>query len=459
MNQKTHPIDEATHSLTQLAELGLEEAKKLHVDAAKVSTSARWERRLVVEAGQFSLANSLASRSIGIGVHKDHKKGTATVNSDERAALAKAVADATALAAYSVPDEFLCIASKDQAPAAKSLPFMFDEALAQAELETIQGIMQEVLGVLTRDKRLALDRFEMAADVSMHGLFNSLGVRQIERQTMLSWSFMGMARDGDEVTAFDYDSGFSYDLATAQGRAMVEADRFAKKILSFLKPRQCPSYKGAVLFSPRAVRELLADIMLYHMSGRQVMDGKSRWENALGQRVVSPLIQITDHPHDARFSGATSFDGDGLLTREQVLVKDGILKTHLHDLYSAKRCSARFGQPVTSTAMSGGPFALAFAPGKTTFAELVGTQPHLLMIDRFSGNSDPIKGDFSGVAKSSRLFVRGEDVGAVTETMVAGNFFEIADKIIALGNIAENVGGGFLSPYMLLEGVSVTGQG
>ena len=214
-----------------------------------------------------------------------------------------------------------------------------------------------------------------------------------------------------------------------------------------------------MLLSPRAVRELFADMMLYHMSGRQVMDGKSRWEKSLGQKVVSQLITITDHPHDPRFSGATGFDGDGLSTCDQALVKGGVLQSHLHDLYSAKRCSARFGQPVASTAMSGGPFAMAFAPGTSSFAQLVGSQPTLLMIDRFSGNTDPVKGDFSGVAKSSRLYVRGEDAGAVTETMVAGNFFEIADKVIALGDRAENVSGGFLSPYLLLEGVSVTGQG
>lgn len=459
MSKTPHAVESAAPALEQLAALGLEEARKLGADAAKVNTSARWERRLVVEAGRFSLANSLASRSIGIAVHKDKKKGSATINSDDKDALRKAVADATALAAYSVPDEFLCLATTEEAPPASPLPFSFDPELADADLEQVQGIMQEVLGVLTRDKRLALDRFEMAADVSLHGTYNSLGVRQTERQTMISWSYMGMARDGEEVTGFDYDSGFSYDLATALGRAMTDADRFAKKILSFLKPRQCPSYKGAVLFSPRAVQELLAGMMLYHMSGRQVMDGKSKWEGSIGQRVLSPLVTITDNPHDGRFSGATSFDGDGLPTRTLTLVQDGVLQLHLHDLYSAKRCAARFGKPVTSNGTAGGPFALAFAPGKASFAELAGSQTNLLMIDRFSGNTDPVKGDFSGVAKSSRLFVRGEDAGAVTETMIAGNFFEIADKLLGLGNIAEIVSGGFQSPYLLLDGLSVTGQG
>lgn len=459
MTQIKQLVEQTQSGLTTLAETGLSEAKRLGADAAKIATSARWERRLVVEAGRYALANSLASRSLAIVVHKDHKKGSATVNSDNPGALSKAVADATALAAYSVPDEFLCMAKASEAPPAKPLDFLFDDHLAEVELEAIQSLMHEVLEILTRDKRVALDRFEMAADISLHGLFNSFGVRQSERQTMLSWSYMGMARDGEEVTSFDYDSGFAFDWRSSPERAKRDAAAFAQKILSFLKPRQCPSYKGAVLLSPRAVRELFADMMLYHMGGRQVMDAKSRWEQSLGQRVVSPLITVTDHPLDARFSGATSFDSDGLVTKTQTLVEQGILQQHLHDLYSANRTSARLGKAIKANGTAGAPFAMAFAPGSTSFADLVSGHNQLLMIDRFSGNSDPVKGDFSGVAKSSRLFIRGQDAGAVTETMIAGNFFEFAEKVLAVGNTLENVSGGFLSPYILVEGVSVTGQG
>ena len=81
----------------------------------------------------------------------------------------------------------------------------------------------------------------------------------------------------------------------------------------------------------------------------------------------------------------------------------------------------------------------------------------LLVVDRFSGNADPIKGDFSGVAKGSRLFINGEDAGSVTETMIAGNFFTIAEEILGVSRETEMVSGSFLSPYILVGGVSVTG--
>ena len=107
--------------------------------------------------------------------------------------------------------------------------------------------------------------------------------------------------------------------------------------------------------------------------------------------------------------------------------------------------------------MNGGPFALRFYGGKTALQDMQKARSELLVIDRFSGNSDPLKGDFSGVAKSSRIFERGQDAGAVTETMIAGNFFEMAKNIAAISSTTEIVSGHAEMPWVLIDNVSVTG--
>lgn len=451
MSKTSQEIRTVRTAMEKMADVALAEAKKLGADEAKVGLSASFQKRLVVEAKEFALANSLESRSIGIVVHKDQKKGSASTNIISEDSVRQAVRDAMALATYSVPDEALTFADKDQAPPAKPLPFMFEDKLADMELEELQAAMQEVLAVLTRDKRVALDKFEMSADVSYHGLANSHGVRQGELQTMANWFFFGMAREDDEVTGFDYDGSFSYSKEKILSTSMAEADRFVQKILGGLKPVKCPSYKGAVLFSPRAFQELLAGMMLYHASGRQVMDGRSKWENDIGNKVVSDKITIVDNPHNSMFSGCTAFDSDGLPTRTHTIIDKGVLKMHLHDCYSAKRCKT------VSTASAGGPFAMDVAAGSDALSAIKSGRPSLLVVDRFSGNSDPVKGDFSGVAKGSRLYTNGKDAGAVTETMIAGNFFEFKDKILAVSKELEIVGGSFRAPYMLIDCVSVTG--
>lgn len=452
MSTTTENLNALSTNLDKIATRALAMAKEMGADEAKISTSVSFQKRLVVENKEFTLANSLESRGIGILVHKDKKKGSASLNSVDESAVRQAVADALALAKYSVPDEFLTLATPDVAPKMAALPFMYDEPLASLDLEEIQGMMAETLARLTRDKRVALDRYEMACDVSWHGMGNTHGVRQQERQSIATWSFFGMGRDGDEVTGFDYDGSFSFGKNGLLQKQLDGAEDFVKKVLGALKPRKAPSYKGPVLFSPRAVQELLFGMILYHAGGRQVMDGKSRWEKSVGQKVTSDKLTLLDKPHDPRFAGATAFDGDGIPTAGATILKQGVLGPHLHDLYSAKKTGSK------TTGHSGGPFALELATGTDTLPSILKAHSNLLMVDRFSGNSDPIKGDFSGVAKSSRLYVKGEDAGGVTETMIAGNFFDLAMHVLAVSNVAEIVSGSCAAPYVLVDGISVTGN-
>ena len=445
-------LSEMGTTLMELSEAALAHATAKGAEGAKVVTATSFQKRLVVEGGRFSLANSLESRSLAVAVHKHGKKGSASINTVSTASAKGAIDAALAMAEYSVADPSLVLPTLAEAPRAEDLPFQYDAAMESVDLAGMERIMSRALSRLLEDSRVALDRFEMSIDLSWHGLVNSHGVRQEARQSMASWSYFGMAREGDEVSGFDYDGDFSFGAADLEARALKGAEAFVGKVTSLLRPRRCPSYRGQVLLTPRAVHDLLLGIALYHAGGRQVMDGKSLWEKDVGRQVMSSAISLRDLPRDRRFSGATAYDGDGLPTRTQAVIEDGILTRHLHDCYSARRTGAH------STATAGGPFALSMAPGTMTLSALRGATSPLLVVDRFSGNTDPVKGDFSGVAKGSRLVEQGQDLGAVTETMIAGNFFEIAREVHGVSRETEVVSGGYEAPYVLIGGVSVTGD-
>ena len=391
-------LERLAKAMTTVAEFGLQDALKKGADEVQISANASFRKRLVVENKEFSLANSLQTQNISIVLHKEHKKGSASVNSAEATSLAKAAEDALALASFSKADTSLAFAKATAAPRNTQLKFLYDGDLAEMDLAELQEGMTEVLAELSKDKRVALDRFEMGINVSYHTLLNSHGVHQVETQTMVNWDFLGMAVDGGEVSGMDYDGGFAFAKKGYLTAAVQEAAAFVKKVVKNLNPTRCNSYKGAIILSPRAVEEILIPTVLYHSSGRSVMDGKSRWQNALGTKVAAPLLTIVDDPHNARFSGATSFDGDGIPTRQNLIFDKGVLRMHLHDCYSARRLK------VESTATSGGPFGLQVSGGHNTLQDLAGQQKELLYVDRFSGNCDPVTGSFSGVAKSIDRF-------------------------------------------------------
>ncbi len=65
-------------------------------------------------------------------------------------------------------------------------------------------------------------------------------------------------------------------------RALKDAADFQNLILTQLDPRPAPSYQRAALLSSRAVEEIILGNLFFHISGRSVSDGKSRFEKSLG---------------------------------------------------------------------------------------------------------------------------------------------------------------------------------
>lgn len=437
-------------SLENLLRNAAADSQKQGYDHLKISGNCEYEMRLVVENKSFTLANSLRSQSLHVEVHKDQKKGSSSVNILDAKALEHAIKQATTLANFSVADQFLTMADKAQAPTAKPLSFLWDDRIADIDLQVLQEAMQAIMARMCSDKRVAIDRFETSISLSHSALANSLGVFQSEGQSTVDWSYMGMAREGDEVSGMDYDSGFSYQNNNWLDACLKEADIFREKVIASLTLVDCPSYKGPVIFSPRAVEDILWSVIGFHTAGRAVMDGKSRWQDSLGKQIFSKEVTFIDQAHHPQLSGSSAFDADGVPTQQQVLIKDGVLKQFVHDLYSAKRCKTK------TNAMAGGPFGITMAGGSTPLAGLLKARAELLYVDRFSGNVDPLTGQFSGVAKSSKLYSQGASAGNVNETMIAGNIFDIAMSLQA-SKETEIVSGGAIVPTILLDGISVTG--
>ena len=445
-------LETRSQTLQEFAEKTIERAVEKGANEAQVITSYDEERRVTIENSQFSLANTTQTQGVHLGIHRRSQKGSASTNMVADDVIDVTVDAALDIAKYTLPDRFLNYLTPQDAPSGQTLPFLYRPQDQLPEVADLKDAMEEICEELIKDRRVCLERFDLSANRGTQGLFNSHGVKKSESQAMMSWSFVAMAQDGDDVVSgMDYHQGFSYDLAGFGQKGLMEAGIFREKILQNLKPIKCPSYKGLVLFSPRALEELFLDFVLFSMSGRQVMDGYSKWGQKVGQKVMSNLITIEDRPWEAEFMGATSYDADGAPTGNLMCIDKGELCTLTQDTYSAKKT----GKPINGTA--GGLFGVTLLPGNMPLTEIFGARETLLLVDRFSGNTDPITGSFSGVAKSSHLYRNGERQGAVKETMIAGNFFDMCDQVMGLSDVSENIEGRYQAPYCLFDGIDVTG--
>ncbi|HEY0136484.1 MAG TPA: TldD/PmbA family protein [Nannocystis sp.] len=105
-----------------------------------------------------------------------------------------------------------------------------------------------------------------------------------------------------------------------------------------------------VVFAPEAAAGIVA-LVASCLLGDAVVRERSYLARRLGTAVASPQVTLVDDPLRARGPASRGFDGEGLATRRNVLVRRGELRGFLLDSASARRLDLR---PTASASGGGG---------------------------------------------------------------------------------------------------------
>jgi len=444
--------------LLQLGKLVLNELSQLEPCQADVFIEQNTETKIAYEQKDFSIASSSTATLFGIRVIVGRRLGFVTTNSLDPQALKEAAREAQMIARLSPSNEFHTVA--DPQPGPTDFWEIYDPKLVQAAPREMMEWAKFFVDQ-SSDSKISIDRAELSVTSSNWGIVNSKGVRESARQSGASFYLMGMGKTADEVTSFDYDGGTVSHVKDLQKEMRAVAGRFKESVLTSLGARKGEkTYKGAVLFHPAAVASLLASAISANVNGRRQQDGLSKWRDSFGKKVASELITLSENPLDAeRPAGWSPYDREGVRTQNRKFVDRGVLSGTAHNLFSARRAG------VASTGNAGGGARslptidlrnLSFAPGKESDPELNQALNSGLVLKRFSGNADPVSGEFSGVAKNSWWVKNGKRTHSVKEVMVAGNMFDLLDRVNLVGSTIHRQSSSFDSPYMLIDGLSVT---
>jgi PmbA protein len=437
--------------MDRLADDALQMARDAGAEA-RVCANVTLETRVAGESRLPELAHRVESANLDILVSREDRTGCAAVNGLDSDSVREAVAFALSLARFAPPDPIPCLATPAQAPAADPLEFLYDRALEPMSGGDLRAVLAEAVGDLRGYPGCLLERYECEVAIAWRNVRNTLGVHQTEQRTRGSWSFQGLMRHGDDTSASDYEAGFSFTADGLAQRCRDSAVTLGQRLTGALASRAAPTYRGPVVLGPRAVHALVVEAMAHHASGWAVADGTTGWADALGQLVAARACSLVEQPHDGRYTAATAFDADGVPTRTTPLLEQGLFVGRLHNVRSA----ARLGESVTGHANRD--LCLCLGPGQSCVLEMLAAAAHVLLVHRFAGSADPTSGDYSGVAKSSRLWMHGREAGSVTEAMVAGTLSDFVGQILALSREVTWVNGEFAAPYVLVDGVSVTGK-
>src|SRR5204863_396472 len=181
---------------------------------------------------------------------------------------------------------------------------------------------------------------------------------------------LGLRVIKDQRVAVTYTSDLTPAGLERLARESVELA--ARRTVAKLGARKLPTGAAPVVFSPEAGRSLLGQFAGV-MSGGAVWRRSTYLATREGTAVASPLVEIVDDPLLRRGPGSRPFDAEGLQSRTNVLVSEGILRGFLCDVYAARKLGRR-STGSASRVIGGGPHVgftnLILRPGRTPAADI-----------------------------------------------------------------------------------------
>lgn len=210
----------------------------------------------------------------------------------------------------------------------------------------------------------------------------------------------------------------------------------ARRTLRKLGAKTVATCEAPVIFDPDAARSILG-LMAGCVMGSSIWRKSSYLLGREGTEVASSLITIVDDPLIRRAPGSRPYDGEGLPSRKNVVVENGVLRTFLCDSYSARK----LGRSSTGNAARGGSAGVSctttnfiLQPGKDSAASiLAGTKRGLYVTEMMGFGFNAVTGDFSRGA-SGFWIENGEFAHPVSEVTISLNVDELWKRIDAVGD-------------------------
>ena len=441
--------------ILDLLHYAIKQAETLGASDAEAYAATNNESEVFIENNDVKQAKSQSVSSIGIRVILDGSIGFYSVNDLAKNRISDGAAMAIKVARAGPKDRHNILPNTSKS---KSLRGIYDRNAESFQTSNAARSAAEMLNAAkSYDNRVSVDSGNFSAQVATHALANSNGIELKERASVFSWSIMGMAIENTEISSFDYQVGGSHYVKDID--VSKTASEFAETVVKSLGTKKIDdSFKGEMLLTPMAANEMIEEVIGYAINSEALQKKSSQFAGKIGKHVASDMLTVEDDATNVDGLNASSFDREGVSHRRNVVIEKGILKKFLYNTYTASKDGVR------STGNAGGSTSsppmvsttnFLVKPMGSSFDTLISEIDKGILISRFSGNVNPVNGDFSGVVKGGRLVIHGTIQHAVKEVMVAGNVFEALRRLNGISRERKVIYDSIL-PYMRFDGISFT---
>jgi PmbA protein len=410
--------------------------------------------------GAVESLSSADTQGVGVRVIVGHRQGFAYAASLEEAVVAETLAEARDNAGFGTVDEYLGLVAPDGVEPVDLDLYRPGVAAFPADRK-VELALELERAVKAADARIrGVEAAEYGDSTSESAIASSEGVRASTRRSSCSIYASAMAGEGTETM-----TGTGYSVARSpedldMAKAVKDASEKSTRLLGARKPA---SRRLTVLLDPPIAASFLG-LLSSGLSASSVIKGRSLFAGREGEQVAVPFLTLVDDPTEPQAWGSSRYDAEGLASRRNVLIADGVLRGFLHNSYTGRRC----GVPSNAAAVRGGyrstpgagSRALRLTPGDRSQEQLMADVGEGLLVQSVTGlhsGANPISGDFS-VGVEGLLVRDGAPAEPVREATIASTLQRMLLDLVAVGGDVEWLPGGAAGLTLVIGDVQLSGS-
>ena len=421
-----------SYALDSLLNLGMDDAEGMINESEK--------KELNIESGKISLLRTTFSNSLRLEAIKDKKQSTISINKLDKDSIDIALKKLVLNVESSQTDDSNDISEKQNSE-------IFNKGTLSPDLNLMYNRVEDFNAfVKDKYKKVLLEAVTLDHNSSKSHILNTNGVDFEVYKGMYGFSSMFTSKDGKDTSSFNYTGVEKLDLNQSLDKYGHVSELLRQSEEQVKSSPINSKFVGEIIVTPHCLSEFISFID-YSISDNALISGTSIYKDKVDEKIASETFTLSSNPVHEKIDSGYHITSDTYKSKNQSIIKNGVLQTHLLSLYGANKTG---GSRVPN---QGGNYMIS---GSTSSLDnMIKNIKKGILLCRFSGGSPSDSGDFSGVAKNSYYIENGQIKFPIIETMISGN---IAQMFLNIKNIShETVDfGDSILPWISFDGITVS---
>jgi len=438
--------------LVELGRKAIEAAISEGAEQADVCVVLARVIAITVERGGIKLCDTTYDHGIGVRAYFKGGMGFASSQRLDLDSAIRAGVNAAKQAKQAQPDpDFVSLPEPKKAPFTLEL---CDKEIMEMEVERMVELTCEMI-----------DAAKVSNDIIVNGgascsyyrraIINSLGVEVESEGTSINFSAFCIVKKGDDVGSY-----YEWDA----GRRLKDVDpvrvgREAGEVcLKFLGAKKIETKPMTVVFNFLPASSIVSSA-LAAANAESIQRKRSFLMGKLGKKIAPEILTVYDDGTVNYGLRSSVYDGEGVPKRRICVIEKGVLKTYLHNSYTANK--AKVENNACAVRGYGGPPGIGFSNvqislGDWSLDEMVEETKEGIFIKAGWIGADPVTGSISTSIDFGFKIENGEIAYPIKGALIGGNILEMLANIDAISKEYREEPGNIF-PAIRVKNVKIAG--